>query len=506
MQPADLFRAVEVGEGAGDAERAVIAARAAPLAEPWEGGGRIRSAAVTAGTSMSKSMRSSAGRRCASDNRARSTGRVLADLARTAGFAASRSKKLSCITRLRVCSYSLNWRVHSAFVATVVHFMILEQVVEVRSPEPRVAWSSMQKYLNVNSVTDSLIRLHNLPTIQKRNAQKQARQLRYCLIQAREYATAASAVSLATKPALHYYSVMSLALAEILLKQSGESSLDRAREHHRHHGLLFSDIRSGILSEDLRAAASGLVAKPMISMQHAPRRMGTFELWHRSAREYPYVGEFKQHLSVGGIHSSHACLAIPTDDRLPLFPVEGLSLFDCLTHIPDMLVFLNTHGFESACLRGKIARDDFEARPRSVLTFTIHPSTHASAFLKNMEAHPELVNRLDYRAFPSGGSITLTSDPVNYSPVLSLPPGCATNTNEFRCWTGPKPLNEFGYIYAALFIAGNYARYYPDRWVLDVENSTPLALAIEELLTIAETRMPWLILSELSRAYHVYVT
>src|SRR5258708_12744259 len=92
---------------------------------------------------------------------------------------------------------------------------------------------------------------------------------------------------------------MSLALAEILLKQSGEGSLDRAREHHRHHGLLFSDSRSGIISEHFRTAATSLVAKPMISMQNGPRRLGTFELWHQSAREYPYVGELKRHLPVG---------------------------------------------------------------------------------------------------------------------------------------------------------------------------------------------------------------
>jgi hypothetical protein len=178
--------------------------------------------------------------------------------------------------------------------------MILSEVVVIRSPEPRVAWASLQKHMNVTSVTDSLVRLHHLPPSQRKNAQKQAKQLRYCLIQAREYANAARAVSLATKPTLHYYSAMSLALAEILLKQSGESSLDRAREHHRHHGLLFSDSRSGVISEDFRTAASGLVAKPMITVQIDPRRLGTFELWHRSAREYPYVGEMKRHLPVGG--------------------------------------------------------------------------------------------------------------------------------------------------------------------------------------------------------------
>jgi hypothetical protein len=99
----------------------------------------------------------------------------------------------------------------------------------------------------------------------------------------------------------------------------------------------------------------------------------------------------------------------------------------------------------------------------------------------------------------------LKFDPINNEADIQFPPCATSNVKEFRCWLGgPRPLNEFGYIYAAVFIAGNYARYYPDRWVFDVENSTPLALAIEELLTIAEKRVPWLTLSELSRSYHVF--
>jgi hypothetical protein len=75
--------------------------------------------------------------------------------------------------------------------------------------------------------------------------------------------------------------------------------------------------------------------------------------------------------------------------------------------------------------------------------------------------------------------------------------------DDCRFWPEAVPLNEFGYLYVALFIAGNYARYYPDRWVLDVENSTPLALATEELIRVADSRLPWLALSELERKYYV---
>jgi hypothetical protein len=83
--------------------------------------------------------------------------------------------------------------------------------------------------------------------------------------------------------------------------------------------------------------------------------------------------------------------------------------------------------------------------------------------------------------------------------VVLVPDAAMINTEEWRMWTNKPPLSEFGYFYVALFLAGNYARYYPDLWLLDVERSSPLALAIEELCTIAEWRVPWLSLSELGR-------
>ena len=69
---------------------------------------------------------------------------------------------------------------------------------------------------------------------------------------------------------------------------------------------------------------------------------------------------------------------------------------------------------------------------------------------------------------------------------------------EVRLWPCNQPLNEFGFIYVALYIVGNYARYYPDLWMRDVERSSPLSLVIEELLAMAAQRMPLLTLSELA--------
>jgi hypothetical protein len=128
------------------------------------------------------------------------------------------------------------------------------------------------------------------------HVRKQAQQLRYCLIQAREYFSAAGSVSIATKPNLLYYGTMSLALAEILFKQSGDSSLDKARSEHRHHGL---SMRAGGVPRgaNLELSASHIRAIPL---NVDGRRKGTFELWHQSSREHPLAGFLTRHLAGGG--------------------------------------------------------------------------------------------------------------------------------------------------------------------------------------------------------------
>src|SRR5690242_6575721 len=83
------------------------------------------------------------------------------------------------------------------------------------------AWSGLKRFLNTEYVSQFLMSLHQLPRSQKGNAEKQANQIRYSLMQAQEYAAAADRVTLATKPTLIYYSVMCLALAKILMKQTG---------------------------------------------------------------------------------------------------------------------------------------------------------------------------------------------------------------------------------------------------------------------------------------------
>ena len=382
--------------------------------------------------------------------------------------------------------------------------MLIHEARAIRTGDAAdYAWKDLRRFQNVTFVEREIVRLHELDKRWHQAAQKQAAQLRYCLTQAREYFEAAAAVSLATKPTLLYYSIMSLALAEILMKQSGMSSLDKAREQHRHHGLLFKhQPKPAVRSKPLADAAAELVATPMESPNG--ERKGTFELWHQSCREMPLAGVLREHLP-NGTSSGFRILMSSEDDPLDPVPTKGLSLYDCLAALPGMAEYVGAQGVASRTLRAGLTVDVYKntQQPHDIIKLIVHPSPLAADFIANIKIYPGDFNRVNLVDFPSGGLITLRNE-ENSEPVrFVVPDGTTWTQNEIRFWTERQPLNEFGYLYVALFIAGNYARYYPDLWLLDVEACNPLALAIEQLMSLAEQRMAWLTLSELSRVYFV---
>jgi hypothetical protein len=373
--------------------------------------------------------------------------------------------------------------------------MIISNAAKVRTSDPSTfAWAKLRKFQNIELVADTVQRLHRVENKYRDNVRKQARQLRYCMIQAREYFTAAETVSVATKPNLLYYGTMSLALAEILFKQSGESSLDKARDEHRHHGL--SMTAGGIpRGANLTTAAAQLRAIPHIV---SGSRKGTFEIWHRASREHPLCGYVYNNFGGGGSTNQYGIIMGAIDEPYPSIPSGGITLGDCLAGLPLLMEQNEAVGLLTPFVRGKCESHIWSGDQwRQQIRLTLHPSSLVSRFIESIPVQANIVDRINLFEVGSGLHIDMQNDWVNGSMSLPLPPAATVNTEEWRIWTNKPTLNEFGYFYVALFLAGNYARYYPDRWLQDVEQSTPLALAIEELCTLAESRVPWLSLCEL---------
>ena len=113
------------------------------------------------------------------------------------------------------------------------------------------------------------------------------------------------------------------------------------------------------------------------------------------------------------------------------------------------------------------------------------------------------------REFGTGGVITFNEVRYEYYHnsykyhTTMFPAGVALDSYNYMFYDNYTALNGFGMYYVALFIISNYARYYPDLWISDIEHSSPLSLVVEELLNSATNEIPMLALSELARRYYV---
>ena len=236
-------------------------------------------------------------------------------------------------------------------------------------------------------------------------------------------------------------------------------------------------------------------------------RYGTFDLWHRSARETPATGDISIHSDTGSI-IRYGILGVGLDHRLDLLPESGISLLSALQNIPDMTGILSTMGVTTKLVRGEITQVINKNSNTIDMQLIIHPGEAAliDEFVANISAHPNSSEEVNYHKLSSGGVFTVKSNilDINYPEIRTQWPSSACTRHPIsHFWPSVQCLNEFGFIYIALFIVGNYTRYYPDFWMRDVEETTDLGAVIEELTNVAERRMGILALSELSFQYHV---
>lgn len=379
--------------------------------------------------------------------------------------------------------------------------LIIQDVQTVQTADNSgYAWAGLRKFQNVELVTARLMSIHKVPARHRENVRKQALQIRYCLVQAREYFTAAASVSLATKPNLLYYGTMSLAIAEILFKQSGDSSLDRAREQNKHHGLTMTVVEVPKAST-LRESSRLLKAYPM---EIKGVRKGTFDLWHRSMREHPIPGHMTRYFGDNASTTAFESIWHAEDKRYDSIPSTGISLEDCLASLPLLSEHVAAAGLSSNLVRGRCLGRLWPGQQWNAHNvFVLHPDPNVQALLGRMRLNPNDIDRIDLREAGTGLVITLNNDWVSGHVSFPVPAAATINSEEWRMWINNPPLNEFGFYYVGLYLAGNYARYYPDRWLADVEASSAISLAIEEMCSTAEWRAPWLSLCELDQTLYV---
>jgi hypothetical protein len=361
------------------------------------------------------------------------------------------------------------------------------------------SWRRLAQFHNIEFTAKHISNLHGLNSKQIGNAKRQAEQIKYCLIQAKEYFDASMNVTLATRPLLLYYCTMSLALAEILIKQTADSRLSKLRENHNCHGLSLTMVTSSTTTDSLTNVSNQLVAKAQIDQHGNPK--GTFEVWRQSAREFPLGGYFTSRHGLA-FTKGYRALFGPSDEPPPSLPNTGISLHQCLTNLPYLADTLARWSSRLEMVRATVANEMNNDTKQYSCTISIHPVSADlfDLFTSLCIMHPELVNHINITELPSGCIIQW--DPSQ--PFGASFPHATCITDQDTFFTCSKEnLGEFGYLYISLHILGNFARYYPDFWIKHIEANSPLANTVDDLCNNALNRLPLLALSELSRTYYV---
>jgi hypothetical protein len=381
--------------------------------------------------------------------------------------------------------------------------MIITRCERIRTGDvSKFAWSRLSQFQNIDHTASAICDLHKLDKKHLSNARQQAEQIKYCLSQAKEYFDAGKTVSLATRPVLLYYGVMSLALAEILLKQTGDSRLSVLRQKHNCHGLQLITPALPKPEEPLSSAANTLIAKAQTDATGNGK--GTFEVWRRSAREYPVTGYSVTTYPTLSQSTNFEILLGAIDIPPPILGSLGITLMDCLRNLPYMGDVLLRLGSNLDMVRGKMTRQvDVQSKVVTVQTI-IHPSPQnlLDRFGELVQCKPDCVNNIEIREVPSGYIFSQVVGP-NLSLIGPWPHSICLTDEEIFFAANKLNLGEFGFLYTALHICGNFARYFPDVWLRHIERNSPLSMAINELCNHSFDRLPLLNLSELHRTYYV---
>jgi len=382
--------------------------------------------------------------------------------------------------------------------------MIIQNTGVIASADvAQFAWSGLRRYSNVRGVKSKIVARFGLSKGQERNAEKQSEQLSFCLQQAREFFAAAQTATLATRPLQLYYGCMSLALAELLWKGDGTSSLDMLRQKHAHHGL---ELKIGSIRQiDGVQITHELATK--INNPSDPR--GTFAAWMSVARNGPLLGKQTFHAKDGSTQIGNNIIYSPDDRPLPHLALAATSFIECLRAIPAFYFTLHNFGERSdlvRCTLTRTIREDMSGNFDILETTVIHPGSEskveevASDFLFK----PFMFEKISIQEISTNFILRLNTrvgddfDPPATG-VLHIPEGVSVSATETYLRPARIKLSEFGSYYLALYTSGMFCRYYPDVWMKHLSTHSEFSLLVEQLCSEAILRLPILTLSELDQ-------
>jgi hypothetical protein len=358
-------------------------------------------------------------------------------------------------------------------------------------------WRNLLEFANVDLTLDTIVRLHGDPKDKsvRGNYNKQARQARLCVLQAKEYFDAARDASLFTSPNHAYYGAISLASLCLLIRGDGRSSLDalRADPRNNHHGLR---LTTGCSANTATAGISLLEQSRSEVLNH-----GHFGNWYRVLPKRGNVYAFiKQNHGRTGSLGYLLAGGYNVPDLNSLVGRSSTTL-ELLKYLPDLDRDLERAGVNFPRSR---TRHDIE-----ITTDAVNKQTwilHGCRTLSDLEA---LLERFSVSA-AHADALDAIVDEERRTAIVTLqfkqpteigvtwPTARETLNHDTISYATERETHEVVDLYLLAYQLSMLARYYPDLWIACIESRCRGAKLIEKAADLVVKKLPILMLSMVS--------
>ncbi len=356
------------------------------------------------------------------------------------------------------------------------------------------SWRRLLEYANIELAVEAIEEIHGAPPSGNYyNYKKQAEQIRVSLLQAKEYFEAVKNSSLFTKPNHLYYGSVALSVACMLLRGDGTKSLDylRKSKNNSHHGFDFS------FSSNTKKAKIGINLLEHSYVKIAPH--GHFANWYGTLlKAQPIAGLVKKKYNNS---------TMTNFDRIGSYEIADFdnlkgkkeSLIDIIKRLPDMSSELRRYGIEFYTARGEhIEIINMGNKQReSVFSFHDSPSYNVLMSIVKRFTCPAGVNfsiEIQYGA-TSGFVRTRKDKQWDYS----FPDSRETTDHKTiyfkENFVTPEIVDAFQICYGLSMLS----RYFPDIWVCFLESHCKGAKLVERLIAILISKIPTLMLNQISK-------
>jgi YaaC-like Protein len=355
------------------------------------------------------------------------------------------------------------------------------------------AWNALYEFTNIEMTMDVInLKYPSLSKNDKTNCKKQAEQIRFSILQAKEYFEAAASSSLITSPNHLYYGMVSLCSSIMLLLGNGEKSLDFLRKTpaNMHHGLTFSTNAN---------ASNSRKGLEILNNSHVKvEKNGFFQNWYSTmpiySQSYGIVKKHEQH----GALVNREVVGIDTHKKLSEILGFSSSLIDLLKTFPDLKTSLQKLGVPITASRVDLEiRDNLVTNQRQ-FEWRIHeaPSTEdLDSILENFRVIETDSLKLE-KIISSNKLSALVKLSCDMQAQFSFPSFRETINNEKIMFSQ----NQFNYhelvdAFLVVFALSMLSRYYPDLWVNCLESKCKAATLIEKVVSTLSKKVPLMALS-----------